>query len=90
MSGFGGLNDFGLGDIGFDTDILGDIASAASGIAGAVNDALSVVDALSALTNLDGLDLGNFLKPMSDSQPGFRRSAATCRRPSAAFRKLFS
>ena len=67
VSGFGGLDDFGLGDIGFDTDILGDIASAASGIAGAVNDALSVVDALSALTNLDGLDLGNFLKPMSDS-----------------------
>src|SRR5215813_6102735 len=67
VSGFGGLDDFGLGDIGFDTDILGDIANAASGIAGAVNDALNVVDALSALTNLDGLDLGNFLKPMSDS-----------------------
>ena len=67
VSGFGGLDDFGLGDIGFDTDILGDIANAASGIAGAVNDALSVVDALSALTNLDGLDLGNFLKPMSES-----------------------
>jgi hypothetical protein len=67
VSGFGGLDDFGLGDLGFDTDILGDIADAAASVAGAVNDALSVVDTLSALTNLDGLDLGNFLKPMSDS-----------------------
>ena len=67
VSGFGGLDDFGLGDLGFDTSILGDIADAAGQVAGAVNDALAVVDALSALTNLDGLDLGNFLKPMSDS-----------------------
>ncbi len=67
VSGFGGLDDFGLGDFGFDTDILGDIAGLAGDVANAVNDALAVVDALSALTNLDGLDLGNFLKPMSDS-----------------------
>ena len=67
VSGFGGLDDFGLGDLGFDSSILGDIADLAGQVAGAVNDALSVIDALSALTNLDGLDLGNFLKPMSDS-----------------------
>jgi hypothetical protein len=67
VSGFGGLDDFGLGDLGFDTDILGDIADLAGEIAGAVTDALQVLDALSALTNLDGLELGNALAPISDA-----------------------
>lgn len=53
--GFGGLDDFGLGDLGFDTDILGDITDLANDVAGAVNDALDVVDALSALANLGDL-----------------------------------
>ncbi len=67
VSGFGGLDDFGLGDLGFDTDILGDIADIAGDIAGAVTDALEVLDALSALTNLDGLALGNAMAPISDA-----------------------
>jgi hypothetical protein len=67
VSGFGGLDDFGLGDLGFDTDLLGDLADAAGAIAGAVEDALAVVDALGALANLDGLSLGNVLQPMSDA-----------------------
>ncbi len=64
LGGFGGLDDFGFGDLGFDTDILGDIADLAGDIAGAVNDALGVIDALSSLANLDGLQVGGILEPM--------------------------
>ncbi len=62
VAGFGGLDDFGLGDLGFDTDILGDLQDLAGEIAGAVDDALGVIDALSALGNLGSL--GGFLQPM--------------------------
>jgi hypothetical protein len=64
LGGFGGLDDFGFGDLGFDTDILGDLADLAGDIAGAVNDALGVIDALSSLANLDGLNVGGILDPM--------------------------
>lgn len=68
LSGFGGLDDFGLGDLGFDPgalgDMLGDVAQLAGEIAGAVDDALAVVNALSALSNLDGLSLGEFMAPI--------------------------
>lgn len=67
VSGFGGLDDFGLGDLGFDTDILGDLESLAGDIASAVDDALAAVDALGALANMDGLSLGNFLTPIGDA-----------------------
>lgn len=69
LSGFGGLDDFGLGDLGFDPgalgDVLGEVADAAGQIAGAVDDAMKVMDALSALTSLDGLSLGDFMGPIS-------------------------
>lgn len=67
ISGFGGLDDFGLGDLGFDTDILGNLQDLAGDIAGAVDAALDVIDALSALTNLDGLELGNFMEPITNT-----------------------
>ncbi len=67
ISGFGGLDDFGLGDLGFDTDLLGDLQDLAGDIAGAVDAALDVIDALSALTNLDGLQLGNFMEPITNT-----------------------
>lgn len=63
--GFGGLDDFGLGDLGFDTDILGDLQDLAGDIAGAVSDALDVVDALSALANIGDLGgLGGVFEPL--------------------------
>src|SRR5688572_1778529 len=34
VSGFGGLDDFGVGDLGFDADIMGDLADLASDVAG--------------------------------------------------------
>lgn len=67
VSGFGGLDDFGLGDLGFDTDILGDVAELAGEVAGAVDDAMAVIDAVQALSNLDGLDLGNFMTPLAEA-----------------------
>lgn len=67
VGGFGGLDDFGLGDLGFDTDILGDLEDLAGEVAGAVDQALDVIDQLGALASLDVLQLGNFLAPVGDS-----------------------
>jgi hypothetical protein len=66
LSGFGGLDDFGLGDLGFDTSILGDIAGLAGDIAGAVGKAMSVIDAISALASAGSLNVGNLLQPIQD------------------------
>ena len=65
ISGFGGLDDFGLGDLGFDTDILGDLQDLAGEVAGAIDAALDVIDQLSALANLDALQIGNFMEPIT-------------------------
>lgn len=67
ISSFGGLDDFGLGDLGFDTDILGDLQDLAGEVAGAVDQALDVVNQLGALANLDGLQLGEFMAPIGES-----------------------
>jgi len=68
LDAFGGLDDFGLGDLGFDTDILGDLADLAGDVAGAIDDALDVLDQLSALASLadlGGLDASGLLEPLS-------------------------
>lgn len=64
VQGFGGLDDFGLGDLGFDTDVLGDLEGLAGDIADVAEQALDVIDQLGALANLDGLSLGAILQPM--------------------------
>jgi len=64
LSGFGGLDDFGLGDLGFDTDILGDLMDQAGQIADAIDQATQLIDQLGALTNLDALSAGGLLEPM--------------------------
>jgi hypothetical protein len=64
VSTFGGLEEFGLGDLGFDTDVLGDLQSVAGDVAGAVDGALDAIDQLKSLASLDGLSLGGFLEPM--------------------------
>lgn len=66
LSGFGGLDDFGLGDLGFDTDILGDLADLAGDIAGAVEGALAALDALDALAGLADFDFAGVLDPVND------------------------
>jgi len=67
VSGFGGLDDFGLGNLGFDTSPLGDLQNLAGNVANAVNGALNVVNALSALGNLDGLSISGVLDPLNNS-----------------------
>jgi hypothetical protein len=67
ISPFGGLDDFGVGDLGFDTDILGELQNLAGEVAGAIDQALDVVGQLGALANLDGLQLGDFMAPVGQS-----------------------
>lgn len=71
LSPFGGLDDFGLGDLGFDTDALGglldEVAAQAGAITGAIDAAMDAVAAVGALASLADLgDLSNPLKPVSD------------------------
>jgi len=66
VSAFGGLGDFGLGDMGFDTDALGDvlgeIQDQAGSVMDAVDSALAAIEQLSALANL--ADIGNISNPL--------------------------
>lgn len=64
VSGFGGLDDFGLGDLGFDTDILGDLLDQAGAIASAIDDAMQLVDQLGALTGIRDLTTGGLIAPL--------------------------
>lgn len=67
ISSFGGLDDFGVGDLGFDTDILGELQDLAGEVAGAIDQALDVIGQLGALANLDSLQLGDFMAPVGQS-----------------------
>jgi hypothetical protein len=77
VSTFGGLGDFGLGDLGFDTDVLGDIAGLAGEVAGAVDAVMEVADQLSALAALGSIDVGGPLAPMSDAVGALTSGAGT-------------
>ncbi|MCR6647732.1 MAG: hypothetical protein NVV70_06175 [Cellulomonas sp.] len=79
LAGFGGLDDFGLGDLGFDTDLLGDLADLAGDVAGAVEGALAAVDALSALAGLASFDFDGVLAPVQDVQRSLEDSGAQLR-----------
>lgn len=65
LSGFGGLDDFGLGDLGFDTDLLGELTDLAGDVAASVDSALQAVDALQALSGLAGFDFDGLLDPVN-------------------------
>jgi hypothetical protein len=68
--GFGGLDDFGLGGLGFDTDIMGDLAGLADQVAGAIDAVMDAADQLAALASLVDLDVGGPLRPLSDGVAG--------------------
>ncbi|CAN7556616.1 MULTISPECIES: hypothetical protein [unclassified Variovorax] len=73
VSGFGGLDGLGLGDLGLDLGVLDDIADLASDVAGAVDQALGAVEALGALATLaaaGGLDFAGILQPLDDAGAG--------------------
>jgi phage protein U len=71
VSAFGGLDGFGLGDLGFDPgalgDVLGDIADQAGALGDLADAALAAVGQLEALAALGNLaDQGNPVKPLAD------------------------
>jgi hypothetical protein len=63
LSPFGGLDGL---DLGFDTDILGDIADVAGDLQGAIEQVAGALDALDALAGLGDLGLNNPLTPMME------------------------
>jgi hypothetical protein len=75
VSAFGGLGDFGLGDLGFDPGALGDVVADIEAKAGELGEladaALEAVNQLQALSGLADLaDLGNPIKPLADQVSG--------------------
>lgn len=90
VSGFGGLDDFGFGDLGFDTDIMGDLADLAGDIAGAVEGALDAIAALDALTGLADLNLDGPLQPLEEATAGLADAGRSFNEAADALRALFS
>jgi hypothetical protein len=78
VGGFGGLDEFGLGELGFDADLgaagglLDGIASQAGELTGALDTALDAVDQLEGLAALADLaDVGNPLQPLTQTVDKF-------------------
>jgi phage protein U len=95
VSAFGGLDDFGLGDMGFDVDalggVLGDIADQAGALMDAVDSAMDVVQKLEGLANLANLaDIGNPMKPLSDKVGELSSLAAPVKGLSDSIKKLLN
>lgn len=88
VSGFGGLDDFGLGDLGFDADIMGDLAGIADQVAGAVDTVMAAADQLSALASLSGIDVGGPLQPLSSAVGDVGKASGTFTTISASLTKL--
>jgi hypothetical protein len=93
VSGFGGLDDFGLGDLGLDLGVLDEIAGLAADAAAAVDQALDAVDALGALANLaasGGLDFAGILQPLDSAGSKVGEVAAEFQSATRALGGLFS
>jgi hypothetical protein len=73
LSPFGGLDGV---DLGFDTDILGDIADMADTLQDAIDSVTDVLGDLEALAGLADLDLGNPLAPVQDAAGGLGQLGA--------------
>ena len=80
VSAFGGLDGFGLGDLGIDPGVLDDITDLAGDIAGAVETAIGAVSALGDIAGLvDGFQgvmdpLQGAVDGAADIGEGFRRA----------------
>ncbi|HET9528685.1 MAG TPA: hypothetical protein VFO99_21165 [Pyrinomonadaceae bacterium] len=93
VSGFGGLDDFGLGDLGIDTGMLDDLQDLAGDIASAAEQALGAVEALGALANLaasGGLDFGGMLDPLNSTVDNMRNVASSFQDATRSLGGLFS
>ena len=93
VSGFGGLDEFGLGDLGIDTGMLGDLEDLAGDIASAADQALGAVETLGSLANLvasGGLDFGGTLEPLNTPVDNMRNVASSFQDATRALGGLFS
>jgi hypothetical protein len=93
VSGLGGLDGLGLGDLGIDPGALGDLADMAGDIAAAADQALGAIDALSSLANLaasGGLDFGGTLEPLNNTVDNMRGIASSFQDATRALGGLFS
>jgi hypothetical protein len=93
VSGFGGLDEFGLGDLGIDTGMLGDLEDLAGDIASAADEAMGAVDALGALASLaasGGLDFGGMLEPLNGTVDNMRNVASSFQDATRSLGGLFS
>ena len=93
VSSFGGLGDFGVGDLGFDTGALGgvlsDIADQAGSVMGAVDSAINAAEQLSSLASLADLgSVGNPVKPVTDALGSISGMAPAVAKIGDAVRKL--
>jgi phage protein U len=73
LAPFGGLEGV---DLGFDTDILGDIADVAGELQDAIDAVTDVLGDLEALAGLADLNLGNPLTPLQDEAGGLGQLGA--------------
>lgn len=93
VSGFGGLDGFGLGDLGIDPGVLGAIESLAGDVASAVDQAVGAVEALGALANLvasGGLDFQGILDPLSSATDNLSSITQNFQSATRALGGLFS
>lgn len=88
--GFGGLGDFGLGDLGIDAGVLDDIAGAAGEIAAIADQAMAAVDALQGLAALGNLGSGaGVLGPLTSQSQGIGGIASGLTAAATAARSVF-
>jgi hypothetical protein len=91
--GFGGLDGLGLGDLGLDAGVLGDIADLAGDVASAVDQALGAVEALGALAALaasGGLDFAGILQPLDEAGSGVGEIATQFQQATRSLGGMFS
>lgn len=77
VSGFGGLDDFGLGELGFDTDIMGELSDLADQANAAIDTVMDAADQLQALAALGSIDIGGPLQPLGVAVGGVTEVAST-------------
>jgi hypothetical protein len=93
IGGFGGLDDFGLGDLGIDSGVLGDITSAAGDVTSVVDKAKGAVEAVSAIANVaasGGLSFSGILDPMNKAVNGVKGITGGFQNAARALGGLFS
>jgi len=93
IGGFGGLDDFGMGSLGIDGGVLGDIASAAGDVASVVDKAKGAVEAVSAIANIassGGLSFSGVLDPMNKAVNGVKGITSGFQNAARALGGMFS